>query len=90
MAYSLVYTSQFKKDFKRVQKQRKDLSKLKIELELLIEGESLPEKYKDHPLHGNYEGTRDCHISPDWVLIYVIAGDELRLIRTGSHAELFE
>jgi len=90
MAYNLVYTAQFKKDFKRIQKQRKDLSKLKTILELLVAGEALPEKNKDHTLHGNYEGTRDCHISPDWVLIYVIAGDELRLIRTGSHAELFE
>ena len=90
MAYSLVYTTQFKKDFKRIQKQRKDLVKLKTILELLVAGESLPEKYKDHSLHGNYEGTRDCHISPDWVLIYVIVEDELRLIRTGSHAELFE
>jgi mRNA interferase YafQ len=90
MAYNLVYTTQFKKDFKRIQKQRKDLSKLKSILELLVAGESLPEKYKDHPLYGNYEGTRDCHISPDWVLIYVIVGNELRLIRTGSHAELFE
>jgi mRNA interferase YafQ len=90
MAYNLVYTSQFKKDFKRIQKQRKDLSKLKVVLELLVEGKSLPEKYKDHPLHGNYEGTRDCHISPDWLLIYVVIGNELRLIRTGSHAGLFE
>jgi mRNA interferase YafQ len=56
----------------------------------LVAGEPLPEKYKDHSLHGNYEGTRDCHISPDWALIYVIVEDELRLIRTGSHAELFE
>ena len=56
----------------------------------LAAGEVREEKFKDHALQGNYAGTRDCHINPDWLLIYAIVGNELRLVRTGSHAELFE
>ena len=86
----IFYTTQFKKDLKRIQKQSKDAAKLKAIIEKLAAGEALEEKYKDHSLHGNYAGVRDCHVATDWLLIYAIAGDELRLIRTGSHAELFE
>ena len=84
------YTNQFKKDFKLIQKQNKDLDKIKTVIAKLAAGEVLDEKFKDHALQGNYAGTRDCHINPDWLLIYAIVGNELRLIRTGSHAELFE
>jgi mRNA interferase YafQ len=90
MVYRLVYTTQFRRDFKRVQKQHKDMPKLRAVIELLVAGEPLPEKYRDHALRGNYQGTRDCHIGPDWLLIYAVVEDELRLIRTGSHTELFE
>ncbi len=90
MMRQIRYTKQFQKDFKRLQKQGKELTMLKVVIGQLAAGEILSAKYKDHPLHGNYAGTRDCHIAPDWVLIYVVVGDELRLIRTGSHAELFE
>ena len=86
----IFYTTQFKKDLKRIQKQNKDAAKLKAVIEKLAAGETLDEKHKDHPLRGNYTGVRDCHIAPDWLLIYAIVGDELRLIRTGSHTELFE
>jgi mRNA interferase YafQ len=86
----IFYTTQFKKDLKRIRKQNKDASKLKAVIEKLAAGEALDEKHKDHPLRGNYAGVRDCHIAPDWLLIYAIVGDELRLIRTGSHTELFE
>jgi len=83
-------SSQFKKDFKRVQKQGLNLSKLKrvietLEMELLLE-----QSLKDHPLRGNYAGTRECHVEPDWLLIYRVDGDELHLVRTGSHAELLK
>ncbi|MEI7849217.1 MAG: type II toxin-antitoxin system YafQ family toxin [Chloroflexota bacterium] len=84
------YTNQFKKDFKLIQKQNKDLDKIKTVIAKLAADEILDEKFKDHALQGNYAGTRDCHINPDWLLIYAIVGNELRLIRTGSHAELFE
>jgi len=87
---TIIYTNQFKKDFKLIQKQNKDLVKLKAIIEKLVAGEALDEKFKDHTLQGNYTGTRDCYINPDWLLIYAIVGDELRLVRIGSHAELFE
>ncbi len=90
MMRQIRYTKQFQKDFKRLQKQGKDLTMLKRIVGQLAAGETLSVKYKDHPLRGNYARTRDCHIAPDWVLIYVVVEDELRLIRTGSHAELFE
>ena len=87
---TIIYTSQFKKDFKLIQKQNKDLGKLKTVIAKLAASDVLEEKFKDHALQGNYAGTRDCHINPDWLLIYAIVGNELRLVRTGSHAELFE
>jgi len=90
MMRTIIYTNQFKKDFKLIQKQNKDLRKLKTVIAKLAAGEVLEEKFKDHALQGNYAGTRDCHINPDWLLIYAIVGNELRLVRTGSHAELFE
>jgi mRNA interferase YafQ len=65
------------------------LRKLRSVLELLIAGEELPAGYKDHPLKGDWKGYRDAHIEPDWLLIYRVAGDELHLARTGSHADLF-
>ena len=86
----IFYTAQFKKDLKRIQKQNKDAAKLKTVITKLAAGETLDDKYKDHPLHGNFAGVRDCHIAPDWLLIYTIVKDELRLIRTGSHTELFD
>jgi len=63
-------TSQFKKDVKLAGRRGKDLAKLKAVLDLLIDGEVLPPQYRDHPLRGNFAGSRDCHIEPDWVLIY--------------------
>ena len=86
----IVYTTQFRKDYKRIQKRGQEMEKLKAVVTLLVTEEPLPEKYKDHPLQGNFKGVRDCHIAPDWILLYVIVEDELRLIRTGSHADLFK
>jgi mRNA interferase YafQ len=85
----LRYTASFKKDYKRLQKRGYDLSKLRRMLEQLAGGETHAQT-RDHPLRGNYAGARDCHIEPDWVLIYAIDGDELRLLRTGTHADLFK
>ena len=65
------------------------MGKLKTVIELLIAGDDLPAHYLDHPLRGNYAGSRDCHIEPDWVLIYKIDGDDVYLVRTGTHADLF-
>jgi mRNA interferase YafQ len=66
------------------------MSKLRALIVLLLAGGALPERYKDHPLRGNWKGYRDVHIEPDWLLIYRIVGDELHLVRTGSHADLFD
>jgi mRNA interferase YafQ len=84
-------TSQFKKDVKRAGKRGQDLAKLREVMELLIEGKPLPPEFKDHPLRGNFAGSRDCHIKPDWVLIYTLAEKDthVRFERTGTHSDLF-
>jgi mRNA interferase YafQ len=82
-------TSQFKKDVKRMNKRGKSFSMFKEVVGKLASDEPLPEKYQDHQLAGNYQGTRECHIEPDWLLIYELAENELVLVRTGSHSDLF-
>jgi mRNA interferase YafQ len=82
-------TSQFKRDVKRMQRQGRDLEKLKRVLESLIKGERLAREYRDHVLVGQYKGTRECHLEPDWLLIYELAESEIVLVRTGSHSDLF-
>ena len=84
-------TSQFRKDVKRAEKRGKDLAKLKAAMERLIDGELLPPEFKDHPLRGNFAGSRDCHIEPDWVLIYTLTEKDahVRFERTGTHSDLF-
>jgi mRNA interferase YafQ len=84
-------TSQFKKDVKRAGKRGENLSKLRAAMDLLIEGGQLPPDYKDHPLRGNFASSRDCHIEPDWVLIYRLTekNTHVRFQRTGTHRDLF-
>ena len=84
-------TSQFKKDVKRAGKRGEDLSKLRSVMELLIDGGQLPPELGDHPLRGNFAGSRDCHIEPDWVLIYTLTEKDthVRFERTGTHSDLF-
>jgi mRNA interferase YafQ len=82
-------TGQFKKDVKRAQKRGKKMDKLIQVIDLLIEGNPLPSEYKDHPLRGDFAGSRDCHLEPDWLLIYTLEGNHLRLERTGTHSDLF-
>ena len=91
MKFQIKFTSQFKKDFKLVKKQNKNVEKLYSVIEKLAEGKKLEEKFRDHSLTGNYKGCRECHIEPDWLLIYEIVDDVLVLVlsRTGSHSELF-
>ena len=85
-----VQSSAFARDVKRMRKRNKDLSKLRTVLALLIEQKPLPRQYLDHPLKGNWKSYRDLHIEPDWVLIYRVAANELRLARTGTHADIFD
>jgi mRNA interferase YafQ len=72
-----------------MKKRGKDLSKLKEILDKIISGQELEAQYRDHVLVGQYRGTRECHIEPDWLLIYELAQNEVVLIRTGTHADLF-
>ncbi|MEC9358082.1 MAG: type II toxin-antitoxin system YafQ family toxin [Pseudomonadota bacterium] len=85
-----VRSGAFKRDVKRAEKRGKDMDKLRALLLLLLEGALLPERYRDHPLRGKWASYRDCHIEPDWLLIYRIEEDELQLARTGTHADLFD
>jgi len=87
---NLHYTTQFKKDYKKIKKQKKDLSRLRFVIEKLATGQLLEPNYKDHQLSGGWKGHRDCHIEPDWLLIYRVSADDLYLERTGSHSELFK
>ena len=87
---NIQYTTQFKKDYKKVQKQNKDVEKLKLIIEKLLGETNLEEHFKDHNLTGKWKNYRECHITPDWLLIYKKTADTLILLRTGSHPELFK
>lgn len=88
---TIKYQSAFKKDYKRIVKRGYDIRLLEEVISILANQEPLPEKFRDHSLPGKYTGCRECHITPDWLLIYEIDGDELilYLTRTGSHSDLF-
>lgn len=87
---NLKYTGRFKKDFKRMVKRNKDERKLWDIIDKLQKGKTLPARCRDHPLGGQWMGRRDCHVEPDWILIYCIRGDDLILERTGTHSDLFK
>ena len=89
--YNLRFTNKIQRNIKLMKKRGKDLDKLTVVLKLLQNGEELPAKYKDHALTGNYIGCRECHIEPDWLLVYEIINEELivLLLTTGSHSDLF-
>ncbi len=91
MKYDVEFTNKFKKELKIAKKQNKDLNKLYDVIEKLANGEALDIKYRDHELAGKYKGTRECHIEPDWLLVYEIKNEVLVLIlyRLNSHSELF-
>lgn len=82
-------SSKFRRDIKRLKRQGKDIPKLQKVVRSLVAQEPLAEEYRDHTLTGNWKGFRECHIQPDCLLIYRIEGNELQLVRAGSHAELF-
>jgi mRNA interferase YafQ len=85
------YSKRFKNDYKLVKKRGYDIRLMEEVLEILCAEQPLPGKYRDHALSGNYNGQRECHITPDWLLIYEIADAELilNLTRTGTHSDLF-
>lgn len=91
MKYEVKFTGQFKKDLKLAKKQKRDIDKLFDVISKLAKGEILDEKYRDHGLVGNYLGCRECHVEPNWLLVYEVIEDVLVLMcyRVGSHSDLF-
>lgn len=89
--YNVKPTVKFQKDLKRIKKRGYDISLLTEIIKSLAAGNSLPAKNKDHSLSGNFGNYRECHVTPDWLLIYEIDGDNLflYLTRTGTHSDLF-
>lgn len=83
------FTTQFERDLRRMQRRGKEIDKLKVLIAILIEEQPLAERYRDHSLVGSWRGRRECHIEPDWLLIYKLDADEIIFERTGSHADLF-
>ncbi len=91
MKYEVKFTAKFKKDLKLAKKQRKNIDKLFEVIDKLSDGEKLDARFHDHELTGDYGGCRECHIEPDWLLVYEVFDDVLVLLlaRTGTHSELF-
>lgn len=92
MKRDIVWTTQFKKDYKLALKRHLDINLLDDVIRTLSRGEALPEKNKDHGLSGEWTGHRECHIQPDWLLVYRIDDNVLvlTLVRTGTHSDLFD
>ncbi len=82
-------STQFRRDVKRLLRGGVDLSKLEVVVTVLVSQQTLEDRFRDHPLIGNWKGHRECHIQPDWLLVYRVKDQELQLVRTGSHSELF-
>lgn len=89
MIYEIVFTSAYKRDIKKIKKRGLNINLLNEIIFKLANGEKLSEKNYDHFLKNNYDGKRECHIQPDWLLIYEIDGHFLYLNRTGTHSDLF-
>lgn len=91
MKYKIKTTNKFQKDLKRIEKRGYNLKHLSDVVKIIASGEALPAKYRDHSLGGNYKSYRECHITPDWLLIYELTEDDmvLYLTRTGTHSDLF-
>ena len=89
---TLKTTAKFRKDYKRMKSQGKDMSLLKDVIDTLLEEKPLEARHRDHPLSGSYIGFRECHILPDWLLIYAVNHEQLILTasRTGTHSDLFD
>ena len=84
-----LYTGQFKRDVKRMEKRGKEMEKLRAVIRLLLADAPLPRGLADHPLKGEWKLSRDLHLEPDWLLIYGIEGDIVRFERTGTHTDIF-
>lgn len=91
MMYQVKFTTAFKKSYKLMKKRGFDISLLDEAVDLLRQGKQLDEKYRDHSLSGDFAGFRECHIKPNWLLVYLIENDvlTLTLVDTGSHSDIF-
>jgi mRNA interferase YafQ len=87
---SITQRKQFRDDLKQQRRQRKDIEELIAAVEILAETGELPAAYRPHQLRGRWKGVWECHIEPDWLLIYEVTDNEVLLIRTGRHSDLFE
>ena len=87
---SIKSTKLFEKDLKRIEKRHLDLKKLNEVVELLVKKKPIPEKYRNHKLRGNFGSLWECHITPDWLLVYQKSLDSILLVRTGSHSDIFK
>jgi mRNA interferase YafQ len=90
MALTPSRSGRFKKDYKRMTRRGKDVSKILLVMKTLADEVPLKPKHRDHVLVGNYVGCRECHVEPDWLLIYTVGVDWIRFERTGTHADLFD
>ena len=86
---SFVYSSQFKKDMRLAKKRGKDLTKIKSLMNLILMGETLSPRHREHWLEGSYVGRRECHVEPDWLLVYKTIPGKIIFERTGTHSDLF-
>ncbi len=84
------FQTKFRQDYKRCKKRGKDIKKFDALLKILVADEELPEEYQDHPLIGNYKGFRECHIEPNWLLIYEKTETTVYFVRLGTHSDLFK
>ena len=91
MKYGIERSTKFRRQFRQLIKRGYDKALFQEVVDMLAEGKPLPAKYRDHALHGNYNGYRECHITPDWLLVYKIKANILILVlhRTGTHSDLF-
>ena len=92
MNRDIIWTSKFKHDYKQAMKRSLNIRLLDDAIRTLASGNSLPESYNDHALTGNWRGYRECHLQPDWLLVYYIENNDLVLVltRTGTHSDIFE
>jgi len=85
-----IYLNRFKKELLKIKKRGNDTDKLKTIISLLLQEKPLPDKHRNHKLQGEYKGLWECHIEPDWLLIYEKTKDSIIFVRTGSHSDLFK
>jgi len=83
-------SGRFRKDYKLVKRRGKDVSKIQRVMKALVDEEPLEPRHRDHNLVGPYAGCRECHVEPDWLLVYTVGDDWIRFERTGTHSDLFE